>query len=1020
MKLRLPLQLLRAVILVLGSSTVHAALMHQDVSLRTYVDFASNAGRYAAGTTNELLDYIRERDKGVKIEYTSGADAQLLPHGMISFDSVADMGNGTLTNHNYLVTVKHNATLDPTFGANKYGVGKGNAIVYKGIEEEGANNTFVLDASTADYKLIRLSKLVTDAQSATLYNPPIIAGKTDMTGQLVYRVGGGTHQVCDYAGNRTLVSEGGDFNLGGVGSISHWEDKNPSWSDEDYKYAQIKGKESWAQNGFSKETPLPFGSQGGDSGSPYFAWNESSSQFELLLAHTGSFSSGELPDADALPWWSQNTMEQYNVRINMKDAGGTVGINGVNGPDDDKGTPAEDVISDMEVSVMPSYGYLSKAGGTPLTSSNGDAMRYIGVASGTNTWKSLFDLRNTSNWYAYDNTYLNATQSVVPIDKEENQLADGLTYAMLYQTQNLVFEAQEDNAEYHIKVAQDTDLGVGYLHFVAEKLSGVQFYVEPAGSNQLNSAGYVVDAGVQVNVSLCNADIDYMREWRKVGEGTLNICGSIDNNEIFLNVGGAGETLLNQQNGYYAAYNVLVNTGATVVIKDKNQIFRDLTFGNGGGVLDMNGNSMDWYTTNGEDHGDGFTINALTEEAVITNEGTDTSTLTYLQGGESNRFVGSFRDTANGALSIVYDAKGTWELNSIRTCLAHKDSGLTVASGTVKLAGTKTVHGLGMATDNEGKADFSTRENDWHYADATMNVTVKEGATFELESHARLIGSVTVESGGEYIMHEGVQHEKEYIEGGEKQEFTAKISAYYGHKGDVKLEENASLLWKRGSTEVASLTGKNNGGILANVESAIASETSLRLAAAKDKVARVAAAVMSLKDGVRLELADVIVEASSSITTEGKAAVSMQNATLALSDTNTELLQSRSSSALTLKQCGDPENIMVLDGSEPVLTMKSDILSGALSISGSSLTVDFRGMDSMPGSGVVQLVFGPEVSLANPYELRVTALTDSGQLTGYYNPEDVSCMYFSIPEPATATLSLLALATLTLRRRRSM
>ncbi len=996
---------------------MHAALMHQDVSLQTYVDFASNAGRYAAGTTNELLDYIRERDKGVKIEYTSGADAQLLPHGMISFDSVADMGNGTLTNHNYLVTVKHNATLDPTFGANKYGVGKGNAIVYKGIEELGADNTFVLDASTADYKLIRLSKLVTDAQSATLYNPPIIAGKTDMTGQLVYRVGGGTHQVCDYAGNRTLVSNGGDFNLGGVGSISRWEDRESSRPDEDYKYAQIKGKESWAQNGFSEKTPLPFGSQGGDSGSPYFAWNESSSQFELLLAHTGSFSSGELPDANAVPWWSQDTMEQYNVRINMKDAGGTVKINGVNGPDDDKGTAATDVISRMEVSVMPSYGYLSKDDDTPVTSSNGDAMRYIGVASGTDTWKSLHTLKDTSNWYAYDNTYLNATQSVVSIDKVD-QLADGLTYAMLYQTQNLVFEAQEDNAEYDIKVTQDTDLGVGYLHFAAEKLSGVQFYVEPAGSDQLNSAGYVVDAGVQVNVSLCNTDPNYMREWRKVGEGTLNICGA-KQNEIFLNVGGAGRTLLNQEKGY-AAYNVLVNTGATVVIKDKNQIFRDLTFGNGGGVLDMNGNSMDWYTTNGEDHGDGFTINALTEEAVITNEGTGTSTLTYLEGGESNRFVGSFRDTANGALSIVYDAKGTWELNSIRTCLAHKDSGLTVASGTVKLAGTKTVHGLGMATDNEGKADFSTRDNDWHYADATMNVTVKEGATFELESHARLTGTVTVENGGEYIMHEGVQHEKEYIEGGETLEFTAKISAYYGHKGDVKLEENASLLWKRGSTEVASLTGKNNGGILANVESAIASETSLRLAAAKDKVARVAAAVMSLKDGVRLELADVIVEASSSITTEGKAEVSMQNATLALSDTNTELLQSRSSSGLTLKQCGDPENIMVLDGSEPVLTMKSDILSGALSISGSSLTVDFRGMDSMPGSGVVQLVFGPGVSLANPYELRVTALTDSGQLTGYYNPEDWSCMYFSIPEPATATLSLLALATLTLRRRRSM
>ena len=114
MKLRLPFNLLRALVLLAGVCTVQAAVMHADVSYNTYVDFASNAGRFAVGTTNELLDFIRKRDNGVCIEYTGGGKSAPLPHGMISFDSVVDMGNATLINYNYLVTVKHNGTLTPS------------------------------------------------------------------------------------------------------------------------------------------------------------------------------------------------------------------------------------------------------------------------------------------------------------------------------------------------------------------------------------------------------------------------------------------------------------------------------------------------------------------------------------------------------------------------------------------------------------------------------------------------------------------------------------------------------------------------------------------------------------------------------------------------------------------------------------------------------------------------------------------------------------------------------------------
>ncbi|MBR7110168.1 MAG: hypothetical protein IKC90_09010, partial [Akkermansia sp.] len=94
MKLRFSLRFLHCVLLPVGviftlSTALQAAVMHSDVSRNTYVDFASNSGRYAVGTTNALLDYIRLRDEGVKIEYTSTSGKSETPytmeHGMVSF-----------------------------------------------------------------------------------------------------------------------------------------------------------------------------------------------------------------------------------------------------------------------------------------------------------------------------------------------------------------------------------------------------------------------------------------------------------------------------------------------------------------------------------------------------------------------------------------------------------------------------------------------------------------------------------------------------------------------------------------------------------------------------------------------------------------------------------------------------------------------------------------------------------------------------------------------------------------------
>lgn len=1007
MKLRLPRHLILACVLACGVLPSMAAVRHTDVSLNTYVDFATNSGRYATGTTNALLDYIRTQEGGVTIHYTGGQESCVLPNGMISFNSVADDGNMTVVGHNYVVTVAHNASrMSPTFSGHDYGIGASKTIKYLAVEEYGEKKNFVNDI--ADYKLSRLTKLVTDAPVVQMAG----GSGTDYKGQLVYRTAGGYQKVLDAEGKITDETEKLIYQVGGVGSITNWSQS----SDPSVRTADISGTTSWGSTGVGEGSPLPFGGQQGDSGSPYFVWDAATGDFKLLMVHSGSYDTSGKPEHTIgyeATDWARNVMESDTVRVDMSRVSGALNINGVQKADDKGGV--SDVVNGTEYTVQPAKGYLADANGN-LYDKNWNSVAFNGIETGQHTWKSLSGLKNTDAWYAYGNEYLNATESII-VQNKEKVPAEGVTYSRLYMTQNLVFEAAADNAAYTINVTEDTDLGAGYLQFAANGKKDVTFNVVSEKSNLLDSAGYVVDAGVQVNVSLRNWDSTYMREWRKVGEGTLNICGKNGNNEIFLNVGGTGETLLNQSDGY-AAYNVLVNTGSTVRIKNTSQIYRDLTFGNGGGVLDMNGNTMDWYTTKGEARTGAFTINALTEEAVITNSSATHAELSYKESGDT-RFVGSFRDSKDSSLGITYSVEGgTWELNSIRTSLTNENSGLTVEKGTVKLAGALTVHGYGT-THTADSADFTTREKDWHYADAAMNVTVKNGATFELESHARLTGSVTVKDGGSYIMHEGVQHAEEYIEGGEKLESTAAIADYYGHKGDVSLEGTGSLTWKRGSKEVATLkTNTAAAAEMSKVESTISSETQLRLAATKGETGRISAAALALQSGVSLELCGLYVDADSTISSANGANVCLQETTLELSSANTLSSAVALESSLILNLCGDTASALTLAAGAEVLDLESSMLSGTLTLSCDQLVLDLRSLET-PVEGWVRVSFGENVKYEAPADMTLSAMVDAGYAAGYYSAAHVGFVYFYIPEPATTSLSLVALTALAARRRRS-
>ena len=257
--------------------------------------------------------------------------------------------------------------------------------------------------------------------------------------------------------------------------------------------------------------------------------------------------------------------------------------------------------------------------GAVKDSTGNELVRYNGVQSSLNTWGDLSTVKDLQNWYAYDsNAYL--------------QRSD----AELFFSNNLVFSS---NAAENTIVLNDTvDLGIGYAEFNGGKFTITS---EDRESNQFNHAGYVINEGAEVHLKLVNPD-DYMTEWRKTGAGALYIDGNGNTNAL-LNVGGSGTTYL-QQTGGYAAYNVLASSGATVEIADTDQIKRDFTFGAGGGVLNMNGKSMEWNNSNGTDAA-GFTIHALDEQAVVANlSGGTTTELTWTQ-GDSQTFLGSLRDT---------------------------------------------------------------------------------------------------------------------------------------------------------------------------------------------------------------------------------------------------------------------------------------------------------------------------------------------------------------------------------------
>lgn len=809
MKLRLNTTLRRcllaafAAVATLSTGNIaQGSILYSSVGMQTYTDFGQNCGRYQAGRVNDLLSSIRQEEKGIRIYYYGDkfeGYSFTLPHGMIDFSSGSVGSVDAAIGYGFLATVQHNGVQNPAYAAPI--VGANNAVKYAGIEYrnvgKGLGEAYdqpFLYAPHTDYKITRLSKLVTDVRPSDVYNDMDMLGQP-LTGQFLYRAGSGSMKMAEVdengianAGEATGLRGAYSYVTGGLITIDGWgQRETQEGGDFNYSvnhtvpsdiYGYITGEQASGQ-----VNPLPYVSQSGDSGSPSWVWNEKTGTYQYISALQ---SGGGTYSQDRGAWyWTLEKMESFNKRIELSDDT-TLHFTAVN----QTGDTISGNANDTTLTVTQHLGSIIGSGGETITT-------FAGVQSGVNTWNNLNDIKDLENWYAYGNEHLNANGDPSLEGSEETR--GKISYGELMHTDSIILTATTESP-YTVQLDDTVDTGIGFVQFSkADGVANATFNLvsEEGEQNQLNTAGFVVDAGVTLDISL-TGDSNYLREWRKVGEGDLRISGS-GNNDILLNVGGgsagtndgsntghaSGRVLLEREGGY-AAYNVLASTGSTVVLKDIGQVAHDITLGAGGATLDLNGNDYTWDNSGAADGS--FTLHMLTEQDILANRGSSDVTVTIKDAGDT--LLGSFEDSASGAMNIIYAGEKNLAMHSIFTKLTNADSSFTVQSGSVSLGGTVTVHGTGSLTGTN--TDRVVNPNDWHYADAKMNVTVQNGATFTLDSHARLTGDVTV-NGGTFVMREGTKHQMEYIEGGFFAEDTQSdfYSLFYGLKGNISLNNGA-------------------------------------------------------------------------------------------------------------------------------------------------------------------------------------------------------------------------------------
>ncbi|EAM9431594.1 TPA_asm: autotransporter outer membrane beta-barrel domain-containing protein [Salmonella enterica] len=232
-----------------------ASVVNGEFDYQVYRDFAENKGQFTPGASNIPI---------FKRDNKTGVPDMMMDKPVPDFSSVNNTGIATLLAPSYIASVAHNGGYTGvTFGYTNYN------LVARNIEGT---------IWAPDFHAPRLDKFVVDAAPANMLPFDMykegneLNNKTRFTNAV--RLGSGAQQVSTPKGNVSL-SGAYSYLTGGI--------INNIWYSSGF-YPLYKGGTSWLSNGNNKNKKdvLDTYPLGGDSGSPYFVWDNTLGKWEVV------------------------------------------------------------------------------------------------------------------------------------------------------------------------------------------------------------------------------------------------------------------------------------------------------------------------------------------------------------------------------------------------------------------------------------------------------------------------------------------------------------------------------------------------------------------------------------------------------------------------------------------------------------------------------------------------------------------------------------------------------------------
>lgn len=234
------------------SSSLIAGIMREDVSVQDYRDFAENLGKYAIGKEN------------IEVFKTDGSSAGILKFPMPDLGSISRNGFSTVLAPSYVVSVRHN----PTYKTVDFGNGAQFRTFYTLINRN--------DHETADFHIPRVNKVITEAPSVPYISSYDLSDTRRYT--MFARAGGGRQkQVNAETQEFVTLSQAYAWKTGGSFTDPKLGGYKIIWSNYRPDDPRVQ--------------PLDIGTEGGDSGSPVFVYDNLEKEWKLVAVDVAGGSS---------------------------------------------------------------------------------------------------------------------------------------------------------------------------------------------------------------------------------------------------------------------------------------------------------------------------------------------------------------------------------------------------------------------------------------------------------------------------------------------------------------------------------------------------------------------------------------------------------------------------------------------------------------------------------------------------------------------------------------------------------